>query len=71
MGRTQAFIELFKPVYDAYEAQKVSMREMDFNDMRDNNSFQFHHRYDYVLVDEFGIFRWTRQVVKSITGKPG
>lgn len=58
MGRTQAFIELFKPVYDAYEAHLKEQREMDFSDMIAEATTalqegQFHHRYDYVLVYEF------------------
>ncbi|AFR04648.1 DNA helicase UvrD [Pectobacterium brasiliense] len=58
MGRTQAFIELFKPVYDAYEAHLKEQQEMDFSDMiaEATTALQeglFHHRYDYVLVDEF------------------
>lgn len=58
MGRTQAFIALFKPVYDAYEARLKELHEMDFSDMIAEATTalqegQFHHRYDYVLVDEF------------------
>lgn len=58
MGRTQAFITLFKPVYDAYEAHLKEQQEMDFSDMiaEATTALQeglFHHRYDYVLVDEF------------------
>lgn len=58
MGRTQAFIALFKPVYDAYEAHLKEQQEMDFSDMIAEATValqegQFHHRYDYVLVDEF------------------
>lgn len=58
MGRTQAFIALFKPVYDAYEAHLKEQQEMDFSDMIAQATTalqegQFHHRYDYVLVDEF------------------
>lgn len=58
MGRTQAFIALFKPVYDAYEAHLKEQHEMDFSDMIAEATTalqegQFHHRYDYVLVDEF------------------
>lgn len=58
MGRTQAFIALFKPVYDAYESYLKEQREMDFSDMIAEATTalqegQFHHRYDYVLVDEF------------------
>ncbi|BBT89214.1 hypothetical protein WP8W19C02_08340 [Enterobacter cloacae] len=57
-GRTQAFIALFKPVYDAYEAHLKEQQEMDFSDMIAEATTalqegQFHHRYDYVLVDEF------------------
>ncbi|WP_313113028.1 UvrD-helicase domain-containing protein [Pseudescherichia sp.] len=58
MGRTQAFIALFKPVYDAYEAHLKEQKEMDFSDMIAEATValqegQFHHCYDYVLVDEF------------------
>jgi DNA helicase-4 len=58
MGRTQAFIALFKPVYDAYETHLKEQQEMDFSDMIAEATTalqegQFHHRYDYVLVDEF------------------
>jgi DNA helicase-4 len=58
MGRTQAFIALFKPVYTAYEAHLKEQQEMDFSDMIAEATTalqegQFHHRYDYVLVDEF------------------
>lgn len=58
MGRTQAFIALFKPIFDAYEAYLKEQQEMDFSDMiaEATNVLEegkFHHRYEYVLVDEF------------------
>ena len=58
LGRTHAFLELFKPVFRAYESHIAEQGEMDFSDMiaRATQALEarsFQHHYDYVLVDEF------------------
>ncbi|MCE9943724.1 UvrD-helicase domain-containing protein [Aeromonas rivipollensis] len=58
LGRTRAFLSLFKPVFEAYEKQMLEQGELDFSDMIANatqalQEGRFQHRYDYVLVDEF------------------
>ncbi|WP_455811505.1 UvrD-helicase domain-containing protein [Pseudomonas graminis] len=58
VGRTQAFLALFRPVFDAYQEQLATQGEMDFSDMIAEATKalledRFRHHYDYVLVDEF------------------
>jgi len=58
VGRTQAFLALFKPVFQAYENKMAEQGEMDFSDMiaKATQALEmriFQHHYDYVLVDEF------------------
>jgi DNA helicase-4 len=56
--RANAFLQVFKEVYDEYEKKLASLNEIDFNDMinRATNyviAGKLKHAYKYILVDEF------------------
>lgn len=56
--RTQAFVSLFEPVYNAYQTHLNQTETVDFSDMIAEaidiiESGHFHHPYTHILVDEF------------------
>ncbi|MFT6908372.1 MAG: DNA helicase-4 [Oleiphilaceae bacterium] len=56
--RTQAFVSLFEPVYNAYQTHLKQTETVDFSDMIAEaidiiGSGHFHHPYTHILVDEF------------------
>ena len=56
--RLKIFLDVFKPLYDAYESELRGKSQIDFNDMINQasdhfNSGRFKRPYKYILVDEF------------------
>jgi DNA helicase-4 len=56
--REKAFLDIFYPIYKAYEAKKQECGCIDFNDMIAQavnfvETGQYRSKYEYILVDEF------------------
>jgi len=57
-SRSRAFIDVFKPIYERYEAHLANIGQIDFDDMISRavshvESGRFRSPYGYILVDEF------------------
>ena len=57
-ARTEAFVTLFGPIFERYEAELREAGEIDFHDMINRAidyvaSRHYHSPYGYILVDEF------------------
>ena len=57
-GRSRAFVAVFRPIFERYEATLAEAREIDFHDMINRAtdhvvSGRYRSGYRYILVDEF------------------
>ena len=57
-GRSKAFLRVFRPIFERYEATLAQAGEIDFHDMINRatdhvSAGRYRSRYGYILVDEF------------------
>ena len=57
-SRVRAFLEVFRPIYECYQKELASSREIDFHDMIHQatelvESGNYRNPFEYILVDEF------------------
>ena len=57
-GRSRAFVDVFRPIFERYEARLAAAGEIDFHDMINRAtdhvaSGRYSSTYGYILVDEF------------------
>lgn len=70
--RATKFLELFEPIYKAYEQYLLEKDEIDFSDMINNateliKSSQYQSPYDYIIIDEYQDISKARfQLIKSL-----
>ncbi len=57
-GRSEAFLRVFRPIFERYEAKLADAGEIDFHDMINRaadhvSAGRYRNRFGYILVDEF------------------
>ena len=57
-GRSEAFLRVFRPIFERYEEQLADAGEIDFHDMINRatdhvSAGRYHNPFGYILVDEF------------------
>lgn len=71
-NRAEAFLELFRPLYGAYQARLVDGAHVDFEDMilkatEHVTARRYGSPYRYLIVDEFqDIFRGSAELLKAL-----